>query len=84
MTTITWKNLKTGITSVEICRSRDKLNKILQGLKVDAQSGKHFKEEKVGRTINQVIVKGVSYETEDELALFQRYGILPKRDEYGN
>lgn len=82
MTTITWKNLKTGGSKIEIFRSRDKLNKVLQSLKYDRSKEQYVKEEKVGRTTVQLAIVAMSYEDEDEKAMFRKYGLIPKEEDY--
>lgn len=78
MTTITWENVDTKETKIQIFKSKDKLENVLQQLKGEKQ----VFETKEGKKKISLIVKAVSYETKSEKALFRQYGIIPKAKDY--
>lgn len=78
MTTITWENVETKETKIQIFKSKDKLENVLSQLKGDKQ----VFETKEGKKKISLIVKAVSYETKSEKALFRQYGIIPKAKDY--
>ena len=86
MTTITWIDKETGEGKIQIIKSKDKLENILQDLKcLPSKKGEkveHFIEVKEGRKTRIKILHSVSYETGAERALFRSYEIIPKKDEY--
>lgn len=78
MTTITWENVETKQTKIQIFKSKDKLENVLQQLKGEKQ----VFETKEGKKKVSYIVKAVSYETKSEKALFRQYRIIPKAKDY--
>ena len=78
MTTITWKNEKTGKSSVQIFNSKDKLEIELQLLQYDKKRRCYYKEVKSGI----LLVQGVSYDIEAEQEIFRKAGLIPKREDY--
>lgn len=88
MTTITWIDKETGKGEIQILKSKDKLEKILQTIKVsqnaDQSKVEHYIEVKEGRKTRIKILRGVSYESASERALFRSYGIIPKKKDYPN
>ena len=78
MTTITWENVETKETKIQIFKSKDKLENVLQQLKGEKQ----VFETKEGKKKVSLIVKAVSYETKSEKALFRQYGLIPKTKDY--
>lgn len=78
MTTITWENVETKQTKIQIFKSKDKLENVLQQLKGEKQ----VFETKESKKKVSLIVKAVSYETKSEKALFRQYGIIPKAKDY--
>ena len=88
MTSITWIDKETGKGEVQILKSKDKLEDILRQVKVtqtpDQSKVEHYIEVKEGRKLRIKIIRGVSYESASERALFSSYGIVPKKSEYAN
>lgn len=86
MTTITWKNLKTGKNEIKIYKSRDELIKTLRltTYKVtESMKYEYYLTIKSGKKIlEELQLYGVSYEDDDEKAIFQKYHIIPREDEY--
>lgn len=82
MTSITWKNDKTGKTSVQILNSKDRLETELQLLKYDKKKRCYFKEVKNGKNIDVLSVQGVSYDSEVEKEIFRRANLIPKKEDY--
>ena len=85
MTSITWKNLKTGKKEIKIYRSKDALDKTLKSctrVQVGEQYELHLVIKQKGKATNDLILYGVSYEEDDEKALFQKFGIIPKDTDY--
>ena len=88
MTSITWKNLATGKCSIKFYRSRDKLNNILKDVKryypSEDKSLYVFVKEMAlnGKKKEKWQVYGVSYEEQDEKAIFQKYEIVPQDKDY--
>lgn len=78
MTTITWENVENKETKIQIFKSKDKLENVLQQLKGEKQ----VFETKQGKKKVSLIVKAVSYETKSEKALFRQYGLIPKAKDY--
>lgn len=88
MTTITWIDKETGKGEIQILNSKDKLEAILQQLKTNVTNDnsklEYYIEEKQGRKKRIKVLRGVSYESASERALFSSYGIIPKKKEYLN
>lgn len=88
MTSITWIDKETGKGEIQILKSKDKLEKLLQSMKVkespDKSKKEHFIEVKENRKTRIKILYAVSYESASERALFSSYGIVPKKKEYPN
>lgn len=82
MTTITWQDKKSGKREIEIVRSKDKLELILQNLVYDGNKREFSKETKVGKEKKIQTVVGFSYESDAEKTMFRIYGLLPKREDY--
>ena len=82
MTTITWQNKKTGKKEIEIIKSKDKLNTLLQTLVYDGAKREFLKEIQKGKEKISLVVIGFSYDSDDEKSMFRKYGLLPKRDDY--
>ena len=78
MTTITWENEETKETKIQIFKSKDKLENVLQQLKGE----KRVLETKEGKKKVNLVVKAVSYESKSEKALFRQYGLIPKAKDY--
>ena len=78
MTTITWENVETKETKIQIFKSKDKLESVLQQLKGE----KRVLETKEGKKKVSLVVKAVSYESKSEKALFRQYGLIPKAKDY--
>lgn len=82
MSTITWKDPRTGRKKIEIISSKDKLESILQCLVYDGNTKQYSKIVKDGKKKVLFGVEGISYDSEVEVALFRKYGLLPSVDDY--
>lgn len=86
MTTITWKNLKTGKNEIKIYKSRDELINTLRltTYKItESKKYEYYLTIKSGKKIlEQLQLYAVSYEEDDEKAIFQKYHIIPSDNEY--
>ena len=84
MTSITWVEKNSGKTNIQIFKSKDKLEALLQSVKYDAKLNEHYIEVKEGKKNVIKVIRGVSYETSPERALFSSYKIIPKKKDYPN
>lgn len=87
MTTITWKDLKTGKKQIKIYKSKDKLDSTLKSCirrnNKDTNKVELYLATYQGKKIvEESILYAVTYEEEDEKAIFQKHGIIPKEDDY--
>ena len=85
MTSITWRDAITGLKTIKIYRSKDALDKVLKSTTkklVGATYEFHWIEMKKNKVIKDLVLHSVSYEEDDEQAMFRKYGIIPKEDEY--
>lgn len=82
MTTFTLKDLSTSKTEMRFFKSLDKLKLFLSGVLVNKSK---LKQTKVIENGKEYEILGVSYDqNDDSIPLLQRYGIIPKDDEYGS
>ena len=87
MTSITWKDSKTGKKSIKIYRSKDILDKVLKSCqkRKDRDTGKNdlylitYQGKKI---VQEQLLYGISYEEDDEKAIFQKHGVIPKDEDY--
>lgn len=85
MTTITWKDVKSGKSRIQIIRSKDKLETTLQLLKYDKALDCYINANKHGKKVVSIEkIAGISYESEDEKEIFRRFKLIPKREDYPN
>lgn len=85
MITITWKNLKTEERRIQTFRSRDKVMATLQSMVYDRNLKVRVLATKVkGKVVKQEVAHGMSYETEDEKVILQRFHLLPNKEDYPN
>ena len=89
MTTITWRDSKSGKTTIEIIKSKDKLENICQSLRYDVKANAYGREVKEKVKNKYVVVSiqyavGFSYDTEVERAIFSRYKLIPRKEDYPN
>lgn len=85
MTSITWRDTKSGKKSIKIYRSKDALDKTLKltnRVTVGASYEFHLTFKQKGKATSDLVLYGVSYEEDDEKAIFQKYGIIPKDSDY--
>lgn len=85
MTSITWRNIKSGKKEIKIYRSKDALDKTLKSttkVKVGEQYEYHLIKKEKGKSAIELVLYGVSYEEDDEKAIFQKFGIIPKDNDY--
>ncbi len=82
MTSITWIEKESGKTDIQIFRSKDKLEQMLQNVKFNRELNEHYIEVKQGKKKIIKVIRGVSYESTPERALFSSYKIIPKKKDY--
>lgn len=82
MSTITWKDPRSGKKNIQIIHSKDTLEQILQTLVYDGITKSYSKIVKDGKKKVFFSVEGISYDSEVELALFRKYGLVPAVDDY--
>lgn len=86
MTTITWINTASGIKKIEIYKSRDKLISTLKSCsklkEKDTDKIEYYLTIKDGRKNVKYKLHSVTYEDEDEIAIFRRFQIIPQESDY--
>lgn len=85
MITIIWRNPKNDEKRMEIFRSRDKVISTLQTMTYSRELKTYVLVKKVkNKIVSQEVVHGMSYETEDERAILQRFHLVPNKEDYPN